>query len=109
VTALGEPTFSAAIEATQVLYNFLALRATNVLPQQRFLSEAAQCFRPSATMLTSRETLPDAITVDVPPLYDLKPLEAATRSGHGKYTFSSDNEVLFFGDQVTPNGYVTAV
>lgn len=56
-------------------------------------------------MLTSLQTVPEAITVDVPPLYDLKPLEAAMRSGHGKYTFSSDNEVLFFGDNVTPTGY----
>jgi hypothetical protein len=50
------------------------------------------------------ETMPDAVPVDVPPLYDQKPLQAAVRASHGKYTFSADNEVLFFGDEVTSNG-----
>lgn len=93
-----------AVDACQVLYNFLGMRVSEVLPQPRFLSGTVRCFRPSATMLTSLENVPDAIAVGVPPLYDRKPLDAAVRAGHGKYAFSSDNEVLFFGDEVASDG-----
>ena len=41
-----------------------------------------------------------------PPLYDLKPLEAAIRSSHGRYICSSDNEVLFFHDKEETTEYV---
>ena len=57
-------------------------------------------------MLMSLETVPDASPVEVPPLYDQKPMEAALRAGNGNYVFSSDNEVLFFGDELMENGYV---
>jgi hypothetical protein len=57
-------------------------------------------------MLTSLETNAEAHSVDIPPLYDHMSFDAAIRAGHGKYTFSSDNEVLFFGDEVTDGGYV---
>jgi hypothetical protein len=56
-------------------------------------------------MLTSSETAPNESAVDIPPLYDQKPFEAAIRAGHGNFMFSSDNEVLFFGDQAMANGY----
>jgi hypothetical protein len=99
-----EAFFSAAVEASDVLYNFLALRATDVLPCPKFLAGGMQCFRPSAEMLTSVEMAPDESAVDIPPLYDQKPFEAAIRAGHGNFMFSSDNEVLFFGDQPMANG-----
>ena len=57
-------------------------------------------------MLTSVETIPDVTAIEVPPLYDLKPLEAAMRSSHGRYIFSSDNEVLFFHDKEKTTEYV---
>jgi len=104
VTAVDEPFFNAATDAARILYNFLALHATDVLSQPQFLTEGTPCFRPSATMLTSLEMAPDAPPVSLPPLYDQKPLQAALRAGHGKFCFSSDNEVLFFGDEVMPNG-----
>jgi len=106
VSAIDEPSFAAALDASQVLYNFLGLRATDVLPPPQFLAGGSQCFRPSASMLTSLDTTPNVTSVTVPPLYDQKPLEAALRAGHGKYVFSSDNEVQFFGDEVMENGYV---
>ena len=56
-------------------------------------------------MLTSLETLPEATPVDIPPLDNCVSFEAAIRSGHGKYVFSSDNEVLFLGDREIANGY----
>ena len=60
---MDEPLFSSAVEESQVLYNFLALHATDVLPQPSFLSGTSACFRPSATMLTSVETIPDATAI----------------------------------------------
>jgi hypothetical protein len=104
LAAVDEPFFADAVDACQVLYNFLGMRASDVLPQPSFLAGPTRCFRPSATMLTSLETVPDAFAIDLPPLYDHKPLQAAIRAGHGKYTFSADNEVLFFGDEVTSDG-----
>jgi hypothetical protein len=106
VTAVDDPFFNAAIEASHVLYNFLALNGGDVLPQPSFRAEGMQCFRPSAPMLTSLETLPDATAVDMPALYDHQRISAALRAGHGKFTFSSDNEVLFLGDKVMGNGCV---
>jgi len=103
---MDEPFFDTATEAARILYNFLALHASDVLSQPRFSAEGTPCFRPSATTLTSLETVPDAVPVSVPPLYDQKPFEAALRAGHGKFCFSSNNEVLFFGDEAMPNGYV---
>jgi len=100
-----DPSFSAAIEASHVLYNFLALRAADVLPPTQFLAGEMQCFRPSAAMLTSREMVPNAVAADIPPFYDHKPFDAAIRAGHGKFAFSTDNEVLYFGDEQMANGY----
>jgi hypothetical protein len=77
-----------------------------VLPPPQFLAGSFPCFRPSATTLTSLETNADALSVDIPPLYDHLSYDNALRAGHGKYKFSSDNEVLFFGNEVTDDGYV---
>ena len=57
-------------------------------------------------MLTCLETVPDAAAADIPPLYNQAPLQAAIRAGHGKYGFTSDNKVLFFGDKGTDNEYI---
>lgn len=56
-------------------------------------------------MLTSLDTHPDATAVDFPPLYDEKPFKIAIEAGHGKYVFSSENEVLYFVDEIMPDGY----
>ena len=56
-------------------------------------------------MLTCLETVPGATSVTIPPLYDRRQFDAAIKSGHGKYKFTSDNEVLFFGDEELPDGY----
>ena len=55
-------------------------------------------------MLTSLEVQPDAATVEFPPLVDQAPFEAAIRARHGRYVFSSDNEVLFFADKEMSDG-----
>ena len=103
MTAVDEPFFSAAMQARQVLYNFLALRATGVLPPPQFFAGGVECYRPSAETLTSLEKAPDAIAVDIPPLYEQAPYEAAIRTSHGKFAFTADNEVLFFGDEMMDN------
>lgn len=104
ITAVDEPFFAAAVNASKTLYSFMATRADNVLPAPRFFTGGSECFRPSATMLTLLETLPEATPVDIPPLDNCASFEAAVRSGHGKYVFSSDNEVLFFGDKEVTEG-----
>jgi hypothetical protein len=55
-------------------------------------------------MLTVVEKFPEAKAVEIPPLDHRAPLLAAIRAGHGKYVFSSDNEILFFGDKEMPDG-----
>jgi len=99
--------FSAAVEASHVLYNYLAINAEDVQPQPEYLVGSMRCFRPSASMLTSLETVPGTTAAEIPPLYNHKTFEAALDGGNGKYVFSSVNEVLFFGDEVSPSGYVT--
>lgn len=99
MAAVDEPFFAAANDASKVLFNFMALRVTNVLPPPRFRAAGVDCFRPSATMLTSLDTVPDAAPVDIPPLDNLSGFEAAIRAGHGKYVFSADNEILFCCDE----------
>jgi hypothetical protein len=93
------------VEASNVLYNFMALRASNVLPRSQFFAGESECFRPSATMLTTLDVFPEATSTEIPPLENVVAYEAALRAGHGKYVYSSQNEVLFFGDKEMPNGY----
>lgn len=80
-------------------------RVKDVLPPPKFLAAGTPCFRPSAMMLTSTETEVEITTVEIPPLYDQEPFHAAIQAGHGKYAFSTDNEVLFFGDEINAEGY----
>lgn len=98
ITAIDEPTFAAAIEASGVLFKFLASHATDVVPVRQFRTDNHICLRPSATTLTSLEAVPEATSVNIPPLYNRRPFDAAIRSGHGRFKFLADNEVLFFGD-----------
>lgn len=109
VAAVDEPLFTASLEAKEILYNFLAMRATDVLAPPPFRVGGVECFRPSAAMLTSLDISPDATAVEMPPLYDEAPFEAVLRASHGKYVFSADNEVLFFSDELMDNGYGVAV
>ena len=94
-----EDLFASALEARRTVFDFMAMRATNVLAPPRFLVERLECFRPSATMLTSVETVPDAIATDIPPLENVELFEAAIDASHGKYIYSADNEVLVFGEE----------
>lgn len=55
-------------------------------------------------MLTSTETFPDATAVDFPPLENRAPFDAAILAGHGKFIFSSENEILFMRDEVAATG-----
>lgn len=57
-------------------------------------------------MLTSIETVPNAKPAVIPPLYDERALETVIRGVHGKFIFSTDNEILYFGDKPGQNGYV---
>ena len=36
----------------------------------------------------------------MPPFYDAKPFEAAIRQGNDKFSFTADNEVLYFRDKM---------
>ena len=105
VTAADDASFLDAIDASRVLFNFMSSGVGEVLPAPQFKAAGSACFRPSATMLTLLETVPNAIAVDIPPLYNHIPFEAAVVASHGKHCFSSDNEVLYFGDNVNCNGY----
>lgn len=104
VLAIDDPYFVAAVEAKNLMCNFLALHAGNVLPPPKFMAENFVCIRPSATMLTSLATVPDATPVEFPPLDENDVFEAAVRAGHGRYVYSSDNEVFYFKDELTPDG-----
>lgn len=89
--------------ARQVLFTFLGSRTHNLEPLLDYPVGDSHCFRPSAAMLTLSE---NAAPADTPPLYDHKVFDAAIRAGHGNFKFTADNEVLFFGDELTKDGYV---
>ena len=99
VTATDDPAFASAVEARHIFFDFMAMRAANVQAMPLFSVERHECFRPSATMLTSAETDPDASVADIPPLENAQPFEAAVNAAHGKFLFSTDNEVLIFGEE----------
>lgn len=84
----------------------MASRVNDVRPAPDFRAGGLPCLRPSAEMLTSSAAGQDVIPVDIPPLYDHAPFYEAIQAGHGKFTFSSDNEVLYFGDEPTTTGCV---
>lgn len=87
----------------------MSMSVPNVRPPPRFSAGGTRCFRPSADMLTSLENSPGSAPVDIPPLYNQAPITDAIRAGHGNYVFSSENEVSFFGDEDTPNGYHVSI
>lgn len=69
-----------------------------------FCAGGLPCLHPSAEILTSSAAGQDVIPVDIPPLYDHAPFVEAIHTSHGKFTFSSDNKVLYFGDEPTTTG-----
>jgi len=81
ITAVMEPFFSASVEASDVLFNFLALHAGDVLLHPKFLAGGSPCFRPSTSMLTALATIPNAVAVGIPPLYNQKPFDTALHAG----------------------------
>lgn len=105
LTAIGDPTFETAIQARDVLYNFLALKTKDMRPRRSFRLGNHECLRPSAEMLTSLEVNPDAHIVDIPPLYDAQPFETAIRQSQGQFAFTVDNEVFYFMDRAESNGF----
>ena len=55
-------------------------------------------------MLTALASTPYTSAAELPPLYDQQPFVAAILAGHGNYEFTSDNEVMYFGDEPMQNG-----
>ena len=102
---MDESNFNNAVDASQVLYKSIVSKVDHALPPTRFLAGRTPCFRPSALMLTSLEMTPDAVAAVIPPLYNIDPFDAAIRAGHGRYASTSDNEVLYFRDELTENNY----
>src|ERR1700753_2222474 len=96
--------FETAIDARDVLYNLLALKAKDIRPRRVFLVGNKESIRPSAEMLTAVDVNPAAPVVDIPPLYEQQPFETALRFGQGKFAFTEDNEVLYFADAAGCDG-----
>ena len=104
VAASDEPFFASCLDANKELYDRFKAEQTDVYDLPQYWLGKTECFRPSATMLTSIKTSPDATSADIPVLDNQASLMAAIRSGHGKFIFSSDNQVLFTADRELPNG-----
>ena len=104
VSAVSDPSFDTAVAAREVLYNFLALKAKDIRPRRSFRVGDLEAFRPTAAMLTAVNINTGATVVDIPPLYDAQPFEAALRHGHGEFAFTTDNEVLYFSDKAQVDG-----
>lgn len=86
------------MKGKMAIYNSMAAGVPLSLPPRpRF-------FRPTATMLTDLETAPAATATDIPPLENHSPFAAAIRHGHGRFLFSSENEVMYFDDDILCNG-----
>ena len=103
---IDDSSFAKAIEAHNVLYEFMASRVSDVRPAPDFRAAGLPCLHPSATMLTPSAAGEEVIPVDIPPMYDHGPFDEAIQASHGNFTFSSDNEVLYFGNQPTANGCI---
>lgn len=99
LSASDDPNFTAAIVARDVLYNLLGLKAKDIHPLRSFHLGTVECFHPSTEMLTSVNVNPNAPVVDIPPFYDTQALEASIHQGHGEYSFTANNEVLYFTDK----------
>ena len=91
--------FPAAIMARDVLYNLLGLKAKDICPLRSFCFRTVECFHLSTKMLTLVNINPNTPMVDIPPFYDAQVLEASIHQGHGKFSFTADNEVLYFADK----------
>lgn len=108
MSAVGDPSFIDAMDARDVLYNLLALRTRDMRPRPSFRVGNLDSIRPSAEMLTSLDVNPNATPVEIPPLYDAQPFETSLRQGHGKFAFTTDNEVLYFADKAGNDGFVVS-
>lgn len=94
------------MDARDVLYNLLALKASDMRPRRSFCVRNLESIHPSAEMLTSLDVNSNAAVVKIPPLYDAQPFETSLHQGHGKFTFTADNEVLYFADRAGCDGFV---
>jgi hypothetical protein len=103
---VGDPSFTDAIDARDVLYNLLALKTKDIRPRRSFLVGSLEGIRPSAEMLTPLDVNSNATEVEIPPLYDSEPFETALRHNNGKFAFTTDNEVLYFADKAGFDGCV---
>ena len=105
MSAVADPSFTDAMDARDVLYNLLALRARDMQPRRSFRVGNLESIRPSAEMLTSLDVNSSAVPVEIPPLYDAQAFETAVHHGHGKFAFTADNEVLYFADKAGCDGF----
>lgn len=101
---MGDKDFTDAIEAREVLYNLLALKAKDIQPQCSYRIGDIEGIQPSAEMLTSLDINPSAASVDIPNSYDAELIEVAIQHSHRKYAFTADNEVHYFRDTTGSDG-----
>ena len=106
LSAVDDPSFSSAIVARDVLYGLLALKAKSVQPRRSFHVMKLECLRPPAEMLTSLEVNASVPVIAMPPFHDAKPFEVAIRQGNGQFSFTADNEDLYFRDSMESDGCV---
>jgi hypothetical protein len=101
---INDPLFAECLAARNQLYTFMATAAGGDVSAT--LSVVAQLDHvcASASMLTSLIRCPTAEPVDIAPLDNEVPIQAAIRNGHGQFVFSADNQIFFFGDDVLRNG-----
>ncbi|KAF9792836.1 hypothetical protein BJ322DRAFT_1103298 [Thelephora terrestris] len=103
---INDPLFAECLAARNQLYTFMATAAGGDVSAT--LSVVAQLDHvcASASMLTSLIRCPTAEPVDIAPLDNEVPIQAAIRNGHGQFVFSADNQIFFFGDDVLRNGEI---
>ncbi|KAF9791325.1 hypothetical protein BJ322DRAFT_1017851 [Thelephora terrestris] len=85
---INNPLFAECLAARNQLYTFMATAAGGDVSAT--LSVVAQLDHP----------------VDIAPLDNEVPIQAAIRNGHGQFVFSADNQIFFFGDDVLRNGEI---
>jgi hypothetical protein len=104
VSAVSDPSFIKAKNATRQLYKFMASATGEEGPVLEQLLDDTEFFRPSARMLSEVVDDPQAVPVDIPPLDHHAPFEDAIRAGNGEFIFAAENKVLFFGDNILRDG-----
>lgn len=104
ISACSDPSFADAMNARNVLCDFMARSVKDKHPPVLLEPGEVGFFNPSATMLTLLNLVPSATAVDIPPFDNYAAFQAAIQVGHGRFLFSSDNEVLIFEDEIKCNG-----